>query len=142
MHEIGILFSTNSWKGGFTTQTKPDDDPASDQLPIPKGITPNQYEDWLNIDKNVTTSCPKNEDDLFQNDVNEIIITEDEEDDEPLTHPPSHKEMLQALAVLENGVQFYAESFDEHYKYKKYIHDMLETSKKQKKIVDFFKIKP
>lgn len=43
---------------------------------------------------------------------------------------------------LDIRVQFYAESFNEHYKYKKYIHEMVQASEKQKKIDNFFKKKP
>ena len=62
-------------------------------------------------------------------------------ENEEQSKPPFHQEMLIALEVLRRGVQQYANeecTFDEHQKYEKCVESLLQSSKRQSKIDNFF----
>jgi len=61
-----------------------------------------------------------------------------DDDDDPAPQPPSHREILNAIHTLRRGFQCYGEAFDLHYIYEKYVSKMMEESKKQTRIDDFF----
>ncbi|GBN67071.1 hypothetical protein AVEN_98325-1 [Araneus ventricosus] len=75
----------------------------------------------------------------WMNQRDDCIQLEDNEDEEELEeNPSSAQETLRALRTLRRSVQYRAESFYEHYSYKRFIQQMLDNSKKQVSLDNFF----
>ncbi|XP_065199767.1 tigger transposable element-derived protein 6-like [Planococcus citri] len=120
-------------RAGFVPKNHDTNEETTLPLPIPADMDSNLYEEWVNIDQNLSTSCLTEEDEFLLC-ADQINQSSDEIDDgiEPPPKPPSHQEMLKAIEVLSNGVQYYSDTFDLHNNYVKFILRMLEKNKEQK----------
>jgi hypothetical protein len=127
-------------KGGFASIHVHEDIEEQPLPPKASDLSEKEYADWMAIDDEVPCSAPTTEEELCLQIMNETNDVESDEEDEPdqLPTPPSHTEMLKALDTLGRGFQFYGENFNMHYSYVVGVHQMLEHTKKQTKIVSFF----
>ncbi|KAL7306817.1 hypothetical protein TKK_0000980 [Trichogramma kaykai] len=126
-------------KAGFVKDAKdiPSNVSNVDSIEIyPQDMPNEESNEWVNIDENLQTSVKPTDDDICQ----EAIQTEseDEDDDDDFEPAPTSTEMFNALQVLRRGVQNYADSFEEYYKFEKFISAIIDTRKKQKYIDDYF----
>ena len=96
----------------------------------------------MSIDENLETTATLTDEEICSQVIQseeEPSDTEDDIDDDPILSAPSHKEMLDALRVLNRGFQCYGDNFDLHYSYEKCAHNIIESSKTQSRIEDFFR---
>jgi hypothetical protein len=110
-HSISGETIKNCWReSGFLS-------PDEDDLAKPSDLSVDEYAHWMKVDDDLPTSGlgqPAPE------------ITDDEKNNDPVVEqPPTAQEMLTALNVLKKGVQYYSDSFTEHYKYESFIHKLI-----------------
>lgn len=125
-------------KGGFIPKDENSitDEIITEDAEVPPAcMSENEFNDWVNIDQDVPTSQQLTEDELCDN--NNITQDESVDDDDVSADVkiPTNKELLNALDILRVGVQYYGESFNEQYVYEKFIHQIIEKNKVQKKLM-------
>lgn len=135
----------NCWrKGGFSKEPENTDE---ETIPVPVNLSPEVFEEWNQIDKNIQTSSELTDDDICSTIVNQDedfdneLYDDDNDCEEVYKQKPTTKEMYDALDVLRRGVTHCAENFDLHYKYEHFITSIIENNKHQTTIDQYFKKK-
>jgi len=115
--------------GGFEESTE------EEEVEEYEGVD-SDFENWLKIDENIPTTSNCTEEDivhaLSQTNEHGEEIENEEIELEPQTDsekPPSSFKMREALRVLRRGVQQHSSHFELHYKYEKFINDLLTVKK-------------
>ena len=133
--------------GGFSTESP---EVTETEEIRPAGMTDSEFQEWMAIDNNITTTASQTEDDICEavtSTSTQITIEEsgtEEEDNNDIdnatetTQVPTNAEMRQALDVLRRGVQHRSVDFKKHYNYERFINGLLRENQKQTSITEFF----
>lgn len=128
-------------KGGFSLNPMEDDSDILDELQSDSGLPPQKYDEWMKIDDDIPTATALTEDDIIASvlhkDETESSESDSEDEHEAPKIPPSKSEMLQALDVLREGVQFRATDFSIHYTYENFVLNLFKNAR-QSRINEFF----
>lgn len=129
-------------KGGFSPPIT-DELAEEDEIPPPDDMTIAEFNEWLDIDKNLETSAPVTDDSICEQILEERKdepIDDDLEDCAPVVEPPSRKEVLQALEVIRRNVQCKgtSDNFYKFYNFEKTVISLNEPTYTQSTITQFF----
>lgn len=117
------------------------DQKSQEMIENPSDLTPEEFESWVEVDKNIPVASTLTESEICQ-----IVIGKqtndgtDESDEESLDiePPPTSAEMRNALKVLKRGVQHRSDDFKKHYDYEQFINELLRKNCRQSTIDQFF----
>ncbi len=112
----------------------------------PHDLSEEEYADWINIDANVEIAYKPEEEDICAESMRASVDdpaefdSDEEGGDKSDDQPPSNKEIIDVVAVLQKAIQHHADGafFYTHYSYEREIMKLVEDGKKQTTLDQFF----
>lgn len=110
----------------------------------PSDLSDEQYQDWINIDKNLETAREPTKkgicDEPMRTNVGDQPETDDDDNNDK---PPTNKEVMNAITVPRYAVQHRADCtvFEQHYLYERAIMKLIDEGKNQTTVEKIFELK-